>query len=438
MTEDQPGDRRGPEYRQEIHAEPGSAVYAVLHGDMHIRNGHPVYRFEPFPPRGRPIDAERVRQQPSRLLDAESRVVAFRGRDAELARLAAWRDDPAAGVSVLLVHGPGGQGKSRLAARFALDSAEQGWTVWACHHASDPTVRTVIALGDTGEALLTIVEYAERWPADDMQLFLQNPLLRRPRRARVLLVARPAESWWLALRHRLTKAGVAVGGTLALEPLAPTPAERHEVFDAARDRFCEVLEVPAAGVAAPAAGRDVLEAVEHLFPEDRDYDLDPGMAVVTEQLTRQRLTATDDPAERAVLYAALAQRLRNAGRREDATRAYENTVALYRPLAAGDPARYLPMLAGCLNNAGLSLADLRRPREALEAAAEAAGIFRRLPLDRPGPGPSLAAALATLAQALAAVGRPRRHWRQAAKPWKSAGAWPPTTRRAPRLASPWP
>jgi len=251
VTEDQPGDRRGPEYRQEIHAEPGSAVYAVLHGDMHIRNGHPVYRFEPFPPRGCPIDAERVRQQPSRLLDAESRVVAFRGRDAELARLAAWRDDPAAGVSVLLVHGPGGQGKSRLAARFALDSAEQGWTVWACHHASDPTVRTVIALGDTGEALLTIVEYAERWPADDMQLFLQNPLLRRPRRARVLLVARPAESWWLALRHRLAKAGVAVGGTLALEPLAPTPAERHEVFDAARDRFCEVLEVPAAGVAAP-------------------------------------------------------------------------------------------------------------------------------------------------------------------------------------------
>jgi len=82
---------------------------------------------------------------------------------------------------------------------------------------------------------------------------------------------------------------------------------------------------------------DVLEAVEHLFPEDRDYDLDPGMAVVTEQLTRQRLTATDDPAGRAVLYAALAQRLRNAGRREDATRAYENAVALYRPLACVPP-----------------------------------------------------------------------------------------------------
>jgi hypothetical protein len=225
VTQAYPGSQAGDgsaqhAYRQEIHAEPGSTVYAVLHGEMHIRNGHPVYRFEPFPLAVWPVDGARTRQEPSTLLAAENRAVASTGRNEELATLASWRDDPAPGVSVLLVHGPGGHGKTRLAAMFAIDSSEQGWTVWTSRHVGDPTAQTEIARGDTGQALLTIVEYAERWPTDDLQLLLQNPLLRRPPRARVLLVARLGESWWPALRHRLGKASIAVGGTLALGPLA--------------------------------------------------------------------------------------------------------------------------------------------------------------------------------------------------------------------------
>ena len=183
-------------FEQRIFAEPGSSVYALQHGDMHIRGGHPVYRFELFPLESRPVNQDSARLQPSRLLAAESRIVPFSGRSDELARLASWRDDPAPGVSVMLVHGPGGQGKSRLAAQFAVDSAKLGWTAWSGLHVSDPTTQLVVAPGDTGASLLVVVEYAERWPTDDLQLLLQNSLLRRPQHCRVLLVSRPAESWW--------------------------------------------------------------------------------------------------------------------------------------------------------------------------------------------------------------------------------------------------
>jgi hypothetical protein len=67
--------------------------------------------------------------QPSRRLRAANAAVKFTGRDRELADLAAWRpgglaawrEDPAhPGVAVRLIHGPGGQGKTRLAGRSAL------------------------------------------------------------------------------------------------------------------------------------------------------------------------------------------------------------------------------------------------------------------------------------------------------------------------------
>lgn len=152
----------------------------------------PVYRLEPFPASPKPVSRDQAARQPCTLLAAESQVVGFAGRAGELSELAQWRDEPAPGVSVMLVHGPGGQGKTRLAAKFAADSLAGGWTVWAAHHLSDPTGATAVAPGDSGQSLLVIVEYAERWPADDLQLLMQNPVLRRPSRSRVLLVTRPS------------------------------------------------------------------------------------------------------------------------------------------------------------------------------------------------------------------------------------------------------
>ena len=245
------GESEPPGAHQVIVAGSGSSVYAVLHGDMHIRNGYPVYQVMPFPLADRPVASDRARQQPSRLLAADSGVVAFSGRASELSELAAWRDDPQAGVSVMLIHAYGGQGKTRLAGRFAADSAADGWTAWAARHLSDPTAEHVVAPGDPGRALLLVVDYADRWPVDDLQLLLGNPLLRRPERSRVLLLARPAGTWWSSLRHRLDKAGIAIGSTLALPPLADTVSERREAFVTACDAFAGLLGASSAAVGVP-------------------------------------------------------------------------------------------------------------------------------------------------------------------------------------------
>jgi hypothetical protein len=235
MTESS-GQERFDRYVQFNHVEPAGSLYAVSNGDMHIRNGHPVYRIEPFPLLARPVADGEAGLRPSVLLAAEHRVVEFSGRETELAALTEWRDAEQPGISTLLLHGPGGQGKTRLAARFA-ELSSPAWTVWCAHHLSDPSGLAVAAPGDSGEASLLVVDYAERWPADGLQLLLGNPVLRRARRTRVLLVARSASSWWPAVRHRMGKSGVMVHRTLQLGPLAGDLAGRERLFTAARDAF---------------------------------------------------------------------------------------------------------------------------------------------------------------------------------------------------------
>jgi hypothetical protein len=58
-----PADRRDT-YEQHIEAAAGASVYAVLHGDIHIRNGWPVYRLEPFPVSPKPVSRDRAMRQP--------------------------------------------------------------------------------------------------------------------------------------------------------------------------------------------------------------------------------------------------------------------------------------------------------------------------------------------------------------------------------------
>ncbi|MDQ3988329.1 MAG: hypothetical protein M3291_03860 [Actinomycetota bacterium] len=98
--------------------------------------------------------------------------------------------------------------------------------------------------------MLLIVDYAERWPAGHLQRVLGDGALRGHGPLRVLLLSRPAGLWWTALRHELDNADVAFD-QLPLAPLAPTHEERMAVFEAARDRFAELLSVDPAGIDPP-------------------------------------------------------------------------------------------------------------------------------------------------------------------------------------------
>jgi hypothetical protein len=74
----------GEVYRQQVLVEPGGLANVVQHGDQHIYQGRPAYEIEPLPLAVPAPDPVWLLEQPSRLLDARSQVVAFAGRDQEL------------------------------------------------------------------------------------------------------------------------------------------------------------------------------------------------------------------------------------------------------------------------------------------------------------------------------------------------------------------
>ncbi|MGH3939356.1 MAG: tetratricopeptide repeat-containing protein, partial [Pseudonocardiaceae bacterium] len=240
-----PGEQ-APYDRQIGIAHDHANLYQVQHGDLHVHPGERPYRVDEFRVRP-PSVPPSARHQPSRLLTARYQVVDFTGRDRELAQLADWRDDPALGLVVRLVHGPGGQGKTRLAAQFAQLSAELGWTVAVVAHRSYDTAPSsgLDAAQMTGtRGLLVIVDYAERWPVGDLLALAQDPLLRAGMSTRVLLLSRPAGGWWDSVSYQLEDRydGLATD-QMPLAALADTVATRTRVFTAARDRFAALLGV---------------------------------------------------------------------------------------------------------------------------------------------------------------------------------------------------
>ncbi|WP_086801676.1 tetratricopeptide repeat protein [Streptomyces caniscabiei] len=198
-------------------------------------------------------------QGPSELLAAGSRVVPFVGRVTELSALSQWRDRPGR-LAVMLVHAAGGAGKTRLAARFAEESASAGWAVAQARHFTDPRPSSSPAPSRAAvgrpRGLLVVVDYAERWPRLDLERLLQDRLMQQDVPTRLLLLARPAGYWWKTLANPLRKLG-AVAERMPLGALAETPAQRKVVFDGARDRFAELLDATAfSGLRPPGSLAD--------------------------------------------------------------------------------------------------------------------------------------------------------------------------------------
>ena len=132
------------------------------------------------------------------MLNARRAVVPFTGRDGELRSLREWRDSGPR-LAVRWLHGPGGQGKTRLAAQFAAESAAAGWKVVAAFHGPDADPSRAGQPGpapDGAAGLLLIVDYADRWLLTNLTWLLKNALLHQTGVAtRVLMVARTADAW---------------------------------------------------------------------------------------------------------------------------------------------------------------------------------------------------------------------------------------------------
>ncbi|MFD8817756.1 hypothetical protein ACFV23_41285, partial [Streptomyces sp. NPDC059627] len=203
-------------------------------------------------------------EQPSRLLDARSRIVPFVGREAELERLRQWRDADGPRLSVLLLHAPGGQGKTRLALEFAERSrgrarpdtpAAPPWHVLHAgfQGASPGPFPSADGVAPPGEAagVLLVVDYADRWAHSELERLLSTPVLNQPRPTRVLLIGRTVR-WFAALRAELGDRRAAADDLL----LPSLAGDRLRMFTAARDRYAgtDLYGVPdTAGIRPPAS-----------------------------------------------------------------------------------------------------------------------------------------------------------------------------------------
>lgn len=229
---------------------PAIAVSGVVLGDITV--GDSVYTIEDVPVAPAPFSADPL-ETPSRLLAVHQQTVAFTGRTDEIAALEAWRDAPGTGWSIRLIHGPGGQGKTRLALQFTALSIAAGWRVVQARHSSmlAPAGAGTHPTGAGDRGLLLVVDYAERWPTEHLLGVLTAPALRRRDRVRVLLVSRQAGDWWQAIRHELRKLTPQVDQS-RLEALARHEEDRVAAFVAARDEFARILDVDASDVPPPA------------------------------------------------------------------------------------------------------------------------------------------------------------------------------------------
>jgi tetratricopeptide (TPR) repeat protein len=152
-----------------------------------------------------------------------------------------------------------------------------------------------------------------------------------------------------------------------------------------------------------------LRAIEGQLPYQTLVLRERALEVDTTLAAALRKQADKDEAARWELVRVLnnlSVRLSALGRREEALRAAEEAVRLYRQLAAQRPDVFLPDLAGALNGLGFILSTLGRREEALEATDAATRLYQQLAAQRPDAFlPGLAMSLTNLGNGLSALGR---------------------------------
>jgi hypothetical protein len=169
-------------------------------------------------------------RSPAMLLRADAEVVGFRGRRAEQGQLMNWCLNGGGVLSVRVLTGPGGQGKTRLA-RWLIDAIrERGWPAGQLR-TDLPDDHAVLAahvsrLAEVSDPVLLVADYAESRPQLIRQIIAAASEATSP--VRLLLVARSSGPWQTA-------------------PLG-APAAVHEILAAAP-------EIPLGSLDATAAGR---------------------------------------------------------------------------------------------------------------------------------------------------------------------------------------
>ncbi|MGH8895498.1 MAG: trypsin-like peptidase domain-containing protein [Egibacteraceae bacterium] len=330
-----------------FHAEDHEWRLAVR--DRRIPTLHDVLR-PPF----RPLPAGAARS-PSVVLWPEHGVVAFRGRHDELAELAGWCADPAA-PAVRLIVGPGGRGKSRLAAELCRRMGGRGWAAGLLDKdAADDALEHVRQLGVPA---LVVIDYAEtRGNLARLLACLAEDDPAAP--VRVLLLAREAGDWWRELLGAGGDVELAVAGAAVrrLGEVDETVEGRGEAFDQAVQAFADAQGVVAGSVTRPPLSGSTFTSIlfVHLAALDA---LDGGgeRAAGTAGKTREQLLSS--LLQREARFWAGTARVRGLGQLAD--RVLRRAVAVATLVGADGEAQAALLLAKVPDLCDASQALLRR------------------------------------------------------------------------------
>ncbi len=187
----------------------------------------------------------------SQLLRAEEALVSFDpAREPEVSKLREWLNEQVWPISVRLLTGAGGEGKTRLAIQVCNEFSAAGWNAGFLDSNLESKRMKAIwqDLRAVNQPTLVVVDYAET--RQEAFLSLLKAVQQEPseQRVRMLLLARDGGEWWenLASQDAQCEAllsGRATSGPYRLPPLYTASQSRQEAFRNALRALAEVLEV---------------------------------------------------------------------------------------------------------------------------------------------------------------------------------------------------
>ncbi|WP_431678562.1 hypothetical protein [Kitasatospora sp. KL5] len=194
---------------------------------------------------------------PAALLQAGRQIVPFHGRQQLLDELTGWC--ARSGFGAWLLHGPGGQGKTRLAHQLgSLLTADRWAVLWPRPEATADQLREI---RHAAKSLLVVLDYAETRPgqlAAVVEAAAEHP---GATPLKLLLLARTAGDWW---RQASTASSLAQdyldsAHTRLLGPLEDDPAARPDAYRAVAGALAASLSK-----VEGLAGHDWLDTVNSL------------------------------------------------------------------------------------------------------------------------------------------------------------------------------
>ncbi len=196
------------------------------------------------------------------LLRSSEAVVPFDNlRQPALDKLLQWSTTSEYPITIRLMQGEGGLGKTRLATELCHQLKTQDWTVGLLDKdQTQPQLATLWqSIKATDKACLIVVDYAETQTAELIALF--KLMLSQPSDKKVclLLLARDGGEWWehLASKDATTEAlltGRATSGPHTVTALYDSAEQRQQGYQNALTAFAEVLQRDAPTTTADLTG----------------------------------------------------------------------------------------------------------------------------------------------------------------------------------------